>query len=154
MIMMSLGFSVSYMTITGFLIQYFIMSNIMSNDFSNITNNLSKVYLSAIMAFIMGILEVIMFDVHNKTLSLQYYVPLFLFLSLSLFLYRKQIFVDETNYLREMIEHHDMAVFTSKNILDKPNISYTVRQFPEKIINKQTNEISEMKEIVDGNTVV
>lgn len=146
--MMGLKFSVLYMTITGFLTHYFIMSNIMTNDIANITNNLSKIYISFIMAFIMGILEVLMFDMHNKTVSVNYYVPLFLSFFAALWLYRRQIYVNESNYLREMIEHHDMALFTSKNILEKPDISPTVREFAKKIIKTQTEEIEEMKHLI------
>jgi len=145
---MSLNYSVSYMMITGFLTHYFIMSNVMTNDVANITNNLSKIYLSLVMAFIMGILEVLMFDMHNQTISLKYYIPIFLCFGTSLWLYRKQIAVNEANYLREMIEHHDMALFTSKNLLDKPNISPRVRDFAKKIINTQTKEIDEMKQLI------
>jgi hypothetical protein len=148
MMAMSLNYSVSYMMITGFLTHYFIMSNVMTNDVANITNNLSKIYLSLVMAFIMGILEVLMFDMHNQTISLKYYIPIFLCFGTSLWLYRKQIAVNEANYLREMIEHHDMALFTSKNLLDKPNISPRVRDFAKKIINTQTKEIDEMKQLI------
>ena len=146
--MMTLKFSVAYMIITGFLTHYYIMSNVMTNDIANITNNTSKVYLSSVMASIMGILEVLMFDIHNKTISSKYYIVLFLCFIGFLWLYRKQISVNESNYLKEMIEHHDMALFTSKNILDKPNISDKVRRFATKIVNTQTKEIEEMKQLI------
>jgi Ca2+/Na+ antiporter len=136
------------MIVTGFLTQYFIMSNVMTNDFTNITNSLGKIYISLVMAFIMGILEVIMHDMHQKTVSLNYYIPLFLCFCVSIWLYRKQIAVNESNYLREMIEHHDMALFTSKNLLDKPNISLKVREFSKKIVKTQTKEIDEMKRFI------
>ena len=146
--MMTLKFSVTYMIITGFLTHYYIMSNVMTNDVANITNNISKLYLSCVMACIMGILEVLMFDIHNKTISIKYYIPLFLFFIGFLWLYRKQISVNESNYLKEMIEHHDMALFTSKNILEKPNISDKVRRFATKIVNTQKNEIQEMNQLI------
>lgn len=148
MLSMSLSYSVGYMIVTGFLTQYFIMSNVMTNDFTNITNSLGKIYISLVMAFIMGILEVIMHDMHQKTVSLNYYIPLFLCFCVSIWLYRKQIAVNESNYLREMIEHHDMALFTSKNLLDKPNISLKVREFSKKIVKTQTKEIDEMKRFI------
>lgn len=148
MLSMSLSYSVSYMMVSGFLTHYFIMSNIMTNDVANITNNLSKIYLSAVMAFIMGILEVLMYDMHNQIVSLKYYIPLFLCFIISLWLYRKQISINERDFLKEMIEHHDMALFTSKNLLDKPDISPKVQDFAKKIINTQTKEIAEMKQLI------
>jgi len=148
MMTMSLSYSAGYMIVTGFLTQYFIMSNVMTNDFTNVTNSLGKIYISLVMAFIMGILEVIMHDMHQKTISLRYYISLFLCFGVSVWLYRKQIAVNEVNYLREMIEHHDMALFTSKNLLDKPDVSPEVRKFAEKIVNTQTKEIDEMKQFI------
>lgn len=153
MMSMSLSYSVSYMIITGFLTNYFIMSNVMTNDVANITNSLSKIYLSCIMAFIMGILEVLMYDMHNQIVSIKYYIPLFLCFSLSVWLYRRQIAVNEINYLREMIEHHDMALFTSKNLLDKPAISPKVREFAKNIVNTQTKEIDEMNELIQQQNI-
>jgi len=150
MIKMSMRFAVFYMIITGFITHYFIMSNIMSYDVENITNNLSKTYLSACMAFIMGILEALMHDIAHGTISFHYYIPLFLCFIASLFLYRKQVAINETDYLKEMIEHHDMALFTSENILNKPNISQRVREFAIKILNTQTKEIAEMNQLIQN----
>ena len=149
---MSLSYSAGYMIITGFLAQYFVMSNVMTYDVTNITNSLSKIYISLVMAFIMGILEVIMHDMHNKTISYYYYITLVLCFGVSVWLYRKQIAVNETNYLKEMIEHHDMALFTSKNLLDKPNVSPEVRKFATKIVDTQTKEIDEMKQLIQQQT--
>jgi uncharacterized protein (DUF305 family) len=75
-------------------------------------------------------------------------VPLFLCFFAAIGHYRRQIYVNESNYLKEMIEHHDMALFTSKNILDKPDISPRVREFAKKIIKTQTEEIKEMKQLI------
>ena len=148
MLSMSLSYTVGYMIITGFLTNYFIMSSVTTNDVANITNNLSKIYISLVMAFIMGILEVLMHDMHSQTISVKYYIPLFLFFGVSIWLYRRQIAINKTNYLREMIKHHDMALFTSKNLLEKPNISLKVREFAKKIVNTQTKEIDEMNRLI------
>jgi len=147
---MNLRLAVLYMIVTGFLTHYFIISNVMSYDGENITNNLSKVYMSACMAFIMGILEVLMRDMMQGTDSYNYYVPLFICFIVSLWLYRKQVAVSEVDYLKEMIEHHDMALFTSKNILDKPNISPKVREFAKRIVNDQSKEIAEMNKLIEN----
>jgi hypothetical protein len=75
--MMNLRFSVAYMLIIGGLTNYYIMPNVMLNDVTNIRNSLGKFYLAGVMAFIMAILEVLMFDIHNKTITVSYYIPLF-----------------------------------------------------------------------------
>ena len=97
----------------------------------------------------MAILEVIMHDMMHGTLSYQYYIPLFICFIASLWLYRKQVAINEVDYLKEMIEHHDMALFTSQNILDKPNISPKVRNFAKRIVNAQTKEITEMNQFIE-----
>jgi hypothetical protein len=145
---MNLRFAVLYMIVTGFLTHYFIISNVMSYDGENITNNLSKVYMSACMAFIMGILEVLMRDMMQGVTSYKYYIPLFICFIISLWLYRKQVAINEVDYLKEMIEHHDMALFTSKNILEKSNISPKVREVANRIVNNQTKEIDEMNNLI------
>jgi uncharacterized protein (DUF305 family) len=86
----------------------------------------------------------------HGTISFHYYIPLFLCFIASLFLYRKQVAINETDYLKEMIEHHDMALFTSENILNKPNISQRVREFAIKILNTQTKEIAEMNQLIQN----
>jgi hypothetical protein len=96
----------------------------------------------------MAIFEVLMHDMQHKTPSYQYYIPLFICFGVSLWLYRRQVAITEVDYLKEMIEHHDMALFTSKNILDKPNISPRVRLLATRIVNDQTKEIGEMKGLI------
>jgi len=124
------------------------MSPIMTNSYENVTFSFGKIYASTIMAFIMSILEVLMFDLENITVTYHYYIILFFGLAVSIWIYRKQIGVNETQYLTEMIEHHDMAVFTSKNILEKPNISQKVKNLALKIKETQEEEIGEMKNII------
>ena len=104
------------MMIVSFFIQYIIMSWVMTNDIQNIQHSLSKIYVSSIMAIIMGILEVFMHSVMTVSMSKipfwYYYIPLFSSLVLFLWLYKNQVGVDDANYLNEMIEHHSMALLT------------------------------------------
>ena len=138
------------MMIVSFFIQYIIMSWIMTNDIQNIQHSLSKIYVSSIMAIIMGILEVFMHSVMTVSMSKipfwYYYIPLFSSLVLFLWLYKNQVGVDDANYLNEMIEHHSMALLTSEEILKKTT-NPQVKELAEKIINTQTAEIQQMKNI-------
>ena len=70
--MNSLNFDVIYMLITGFILQYYIMSIITTNSLDNVHNSLGKAYSSSIMAIIMSILEVIMYDLSHKMLTITY----------------------------------------------------------------------------------
>ena len=138
------------MMIVSFFIQYIIMSLIMTNDIQNIQHSLSKIYISSIMAIIMGILEVFMHSVMTVSMSKipfwYYYIPLFSSLVLFLWLYKNQVGVDDANYLNEMIEHHSMALLTSKEILKKTT-NPQVKELAEKIIKTQIAEIQQMKNI-------
>ena len=146
------NFFLLFMMIGSFIMQYSIMSLIMTNDKENIQPSLGKIYISSIMAFIMGILEVFMHSFMTMSMSkipfVYYYIPLFSSLILFLWLYKKQVGVDDTNYLNEMIEHHSMALLTSEEILKKTT-NPQVKNLAEHIIKAQTDEIQQMKNILN-----
>ena len=135
------------MMISSFIIQMFVMSGIMTNSYKNITFSLGKFYMSVIMALLMGILEALMYDNHMKTLSVYYYLSLGFLLVIFIYLYRNQIYIDDKDYLNEMIEHHSMALLTSEEILQKTN-SEQVKKLAENIISTQEKEIKYMKLLV------
>ena len=145
--MMNLQHGVIFMVIGSFIVQYVIMSAIMANSYVNITNSMGKLYLSSIMAFMMGILEVFMHDSSHHTTHTSYYVPLFIGLAVALILYRFQIGVTDKQYLNEMIEHHSMAILTSDEILKKTS-NYHVRRLASQIAETQQAEIKQMKQMV------
>jgi len=144
---MELLFSLWFMMLFSFIIQFTVMSIIMTNSFNNITFSLGKFYISVVMALSMGLIEVLMFDIHMKTVSFVYYLTLGLFLLLFIYLYRSQLFIEDKDYLDEMIEHHSMALLTSESILQK-NPSERVKKLAENIISNQENEIEYMKQLV------
>ena len=131
--------STSMMFISMFIIQYVFMSYIMTNQVDNITNSLGKVYMSTIM----GLLMIIIMSYHNIQ-HLSVYICL---LILCIFLYRIQFGINDKNYIREMIEHHSMALLTSKQIIKKTGNNY-VADIAQRIINTQESEIQEMRNII------
>lgn len=145
---MKLTNSILIMFIGSFIIQYFIMPPIMINNIIFITNNIGKVYLSIIMALSMVLLEVMMHDHHYGILSLNFYVILTALLVLFIYLYRKQIAVDDKQYLEAMVEHHSMAIFTSEEILKKTD-NYDIAKLAKNIKSTQTDELRIMREIID-----
>jgi hypothetical protein len=147
--MMKISHSVAIMVVGSFLIQYYFMSMVMTNSAENITNSLGKFYLASLMGLSMGILEVLMNDLSSGNFRLRYYVPLVTLLFLFLFLYRNQVWIGDEQYLKEMIEHHSMALFTSDAILKKTH-SYQVSKFAKNIIQGQTDEIRDMREILNS----
>ena len=136
------------MFLGSFLIQYFVMPPIMVDSFDNITNHLSKVYLSVLMGIYMVIIEVAMHDMQYNIVSFNKYLILFVLKILFIYLYRKQVYVSDKDYLKGMIEHHSMGIFTSEEIVKKTD-NYNVAKIAKNIIQKQKDEIREMKEIID-----
>jgi hypothetical protein len=119
------------------------MSLIMTNTYKNIRFSVGKFYMATIMALLMGLLEVLMFDTHMKTFSTLHYLSLGFMLVLFVYLYRNQLYVEDKDYLNEMIEHHSMALLTSEEILQHTK-SERVKRLAENIIATQEKEIQYM----------
>ncbi len=147
---MDLFYSLWTMMIGSFIIQFIIMSLIMTDVVGNITFSTGKFYISVIMALLMGLLEVGMYD-HNSLMyhfSLPYYLSLGFALAVFVYLYRNQMYITDKEYLNEMIEHHSMALLTSDPILEKTQ-SDRVRKLAENIVSTQEAEIKYMKQLIN-----
>jgi uncharacterized protein (DUF305 family) len=68
-------------------------------------------------------------------------------IGLFVYLYKKQTYINDVQYLEGMIEHHSMALLTSNKILKKTN-SYDVSKLAKDIIQSQEDEIRKMREII------
>ena len=145
---MNLLSSLWIMMIGSFIIQYFVMSYIMTNSPINFRATTGKFYISTIMALLMGLLEVGMYDYHMSSISVSYYLSLGFALIIFLHLYRSQTYIYDKDYLNEMIEHHSMALLTSEEILQKTN-SERVKRLAENIISTQQAEIKYMAHLAD-----
>jgi len=139
--------TLAVMFIGSFIIQYFFMSTVMSNSVENITNSLGKVYLSIIMGLYMIVLEIMMHDHQYSVFSMKYYIIIGCLLGFFIYLYRVQKYITDKEYLKEMIEHHSMALLTSNKILEKTD-NYNVSKLAKNIIQKQEDEIRDMKGIL------
>jgi hypothetical protein len=140
------------MFVGSFLIQFFIMPPIMVNSLSNITNNIGKAYLAIIMSLLMILLEVMMHDQQYHVFSLNFYLFIVSAFILFVYLYRKQIAINDEQYLKGMIEHHSMALLTSEEILKKTN-DYNVAKIAKNIIQTQTDELKEMNNLINAHTL-
>jgi hypothetical protein len=115
----------------------------MTNSSANITNSIGKLYLALIMAFSMGLLDCF---IMGEQIYLNY-VVLFGLLFITIIMYRQQKGVDDKNYLNEMIEHHSMALLTSKAIVDKTKDN-RVKNLAQNIMKSQQSEINYMRQIL------
>ena len=143
---MNFKHTLAFMFIISFIFQYFVMSLISTNSYINIRNSVGKMYLSIIMAIFMVIFEVFMHDMSYHTIHSHYYVILASLFVIFIVLYRRQIGINDKQYLNEMIEHHSMAILTSKQTLKKSS-NYQVRKIANQIEQTQYVEIKQMNEI-------
>lgn len=151
---MNLLFSVSLMIAASFFIQYYGMSFITVSNVNDITNSLGKFYMSSIMAIMMGLVEVFMHDFTNTNTMIMihwnYYFVLFLLLSVTYLLYVFQVGISDKEYLKEMIEHHSMALLTSQEIENKTS-NYKIKKLAHDIISSQSDQIEYMKKLLKSN---
>ena len=144
---MKISKTIIIMFVGNFIIQYFFMSPIVVNKYIYVTNNIGKAYLATIMALFMVLLEVMMHDHSYHVFSLNWYIGLLLLIAIFIYLYRKQVAINDKQYLEGMIEHHSMALLTSEEILKKTD-SYDVAKLAKNIIQTQTDEIEVMKKLL------
>ena len=144
---MKITHTIIIMFIGSFIIQYFLMPPIMVNKYKYLTNNIGKAYMAIIMALFMVLLEVMMHDHSYHVFSLNWYISLLVIIVIFVYLYRKQVAIDDKQYLEGMIEHHSMALLTSEEILKKTD-SYDITKLAKNIIQTQTDEIDVMKKLL------
>jgi Ca2+/Na+ antiporter len=136
------------MFIGSFIIQYFLMPPIMINQVTDFTNSVGKAYVSIIMGIFMVLLEVAMHDHQYDVCSTNFYIALLAVLILFVYLYRKQVAINDKQYLEGMIEHHSMALLTSEEILKKTD-DYNIAKLAKNIIQTQETEIKTMKSLLN-----
>lgn len=144
---MNLFYAISMMFIGSILIHYFMMSYIMVEKNIDIRNSIGKLYMSISMAIMMVILEIMMYDIYHRTFHYIYYVIFLIILLIVIIFIKYQIFIDDKNYLNEMIQHHSMAVLTSGKILNKTK-NKKVKDFASNIYKIQREEINKMNNMI------
>ena len=144
---MKLIHTIVIMFVFSFIIQYFAMPPIMVNSLNDITNNVAKAYLAAFMGLSMVLVEVGMHDMQYGIFSAAKYALIIGLIALFVYLYRNQVAVNDKEYLKGMIEHHSMALHTSDEILKKTD-NYHIAKLAKNIIQKQQDELREMKELL------
>lgn len=144
---MKITTTILVMFIGSFIVQYFLMPPMMVNKMSYITNNIGKAYLATIMGLFMVLIEVLMHDHHYGTISAKWYTGIFALVALFVYLYRKQLAINDKQFMEAMIEHHSMGIFMSEEILKKSD-NYDVTKLAKNIIQTQNDEIQFMTDFL------
>lgn len=126
------------MFLTMFMIHMLLMPAIMIAEPQHYRLSLNQIYMATAMAAAM------MFGMSWTKQSLMLYGPIFLIAVIAL---RAQIGINESQYLRDMIPHHSMAVLTSEAILAKSGMPQ-IRQLAQKILTAQVGEIQQMEDLL------
>ena len=112
--------------------------NIWVDKLSDISFHLNDIYMALLMCgwslLLMGI-----YYININLFSIGIIMTIII-----LYCIRKQVFIDEIEYVKGMIPHHSMAVFMSKQLLEKQNNSSKIKYLATHIINTQENEIKFM----------
>jgi hypothetical protein len=136
-----------WMVVLSILINYFIMSNVMLTFTNGVYNYLTKLYMALLMGALMAIVMIVIMMVQARmitSLSLAILVSALFIAVVLIILIREQAFIYQADFSRSMIEHHDMAILMSEQILQKPDQSPAVYDLAHTIIASQQAEIDLM----------
>ena len=131
-----------------FFIQYLIMINVVINSIKNIKNSTGKFYISTILGLLITLVQVIIHDISNLQISTKYYGTIISLLIIFIVFYRMQFFVNDKNYLEELVEQYSASVLISNQNVKKTK-NDSIKKIAENIIKNKTKEIEMMNEIID-----
>ena len=133
--------------IVAFVLQHWIISMVTTTHPRFVKHNRSKLYISLFAASVMGILEVIIYDSYNNTVSLFYYIALGLAIYGFAHAYKVQMSVSETDYLNQMIEASSRDMLLSQNLINHTQ-NINVRTVATNILNKRKRDIDMMTQMM------
>jgi hypothetical protein len=133
-----------FLIVGAFLIQYFLVSVVTASNPVYIRHSLGKFYLALVVAFGVGVVDIMIHDISYDTRSTNKYFIMLALLILSIIAYRNQIFVTDENYLNEMIENKSVELLENEEILKKTH-SYGVTRLAKVSIQNINDEIIKIK---------
>jgi len=135
--------SVIWMFLASVVVGYFITSNLLVNSIHDVRSSYTKFYMALYMALWMVVVELVMFP----QAPLWMWIISFILVVIIAHMARKQILVDDKQYLKAMIQHHSSAILTSDRILEVSQDS-DVRKLASWISRSQQEEIHLMNRML------
>jgi hypothetical protein len=129
----------------AFIIQFWVLSAITSDKSQN---TVGKFYLSLVSAFIMGILEVMIYDTYKSTVSLFFYLVLGLSLYLVIYFFKNSWWIDDADYLKQMMESHSREMLLSQMVLKKTE-NIQVRTVATNAVNRRKRDMDVIAKMLD-----
>ena len=122
--------------------------NILAYRFNDLYLSLTLFYGGLLMASNMIWAHEIVHYLNTNHMNIKMFIfGIILSLLISVFLLRKQLFVNDKQWLKRMISHHSTAITTSKNI-NKITKNKKIKDLSKEIINTQEYEIELMKSLL------
>ena len=124
------------------LIHMYLMPLVMTSSVNHIQLfSLNKFYNATFMASSMVLLETLM---HS---SVSVLILSLIGMLIMYIMVKSQRFINEKQYLKDMVEHHSMAILTSTKLLEK-EISIDVKKLASNILKTQEEEVSLMQKLL------
>ena len=124
------------------LIHMYLMPLVMTSSVNHIQLfSLNKFYNATFMASSMVLLETLM---HS---SVSVLILSLIGMLIMYIMVKSQLFINEKQYLKDMVEHHSMAILTSTKLLEK-EISIDVKKLASNILKTQEEEVSLMLKLL------
>jgi hypothetical protein len=141
--------TLAFLVVATFLIQYFLVSIVTTSNPMYIRHSLGKFYLSLVVAFSIGIIEIMIHDISYDTRSVNKYFVMLALLILSIIAYRNQIFVTDDQYLNQMIENKSVELLENEEILKKTH-SYGVTRMAKLSVQNTQEDINKMIRLLNA----
>jgi hypothetical protein len=141
--------TLAFLVVATFLIQYFLVSIVTTSNPMYIRHSLGKFYLSLVVAFSVGIIEIMIHDISYDTRSVNKYFVMLALLILSIIAYRNQIFVTDDQYLNQMIENKSVQQLEDEEILKKSH-SYGVTRMAKLSVQNTQEDINKMIRLLNA----
>ena len=123
------------MILSGILSGILSTMNMWVNRYQDIRFSLNDLYMVLLMT---GWMFLFM-GIFNRELNT--FIFGFIIVAITLYCIRTQFMITEEQYKLGMIPHHSMAVFMSKKLLERDDISNGIRELAENIVCNQEKEI-------------
>ena len=140
---MYLTHNIFYMFIFTFIVNMFILPLITNNSIKDISLSMNKIYLSIIFGLLMVISQVYSFDILHGTKSKMDYILYIFLLIVYIYLYRKQMFVDDLNFIKDIREKNSSLILISKR-KSKNNKINSFSNYVHTTLNKQNEFINKI----------
>ena len=131
--------------VVAFIIQFWVLSAITSDKPQP---TMGKFYLSMVAACIMGILEVMIYDSYKSVVSLFYYLVLGLSLYLFIYFFKNSWWIDDTDYLKQMLESHSREMILSQMAIKKTENTH-VQTIATNVVNRRKRDIDVIAKMLD-----